>query len=156
MGNRATIVFDEYKPDKNQTALYLHWNGGRDSVEGFLKATRILMDTRGQDEAYARARLVQVIGTYMVGNLSFGLSERAFDPGDNGIYVVDSKTLTIKDRRVGYDYDEQQEYDLNEFTNEVIKLINAVYIAANEGVSYPEALLPTAEEYDAQQAENNS
>jgi hypothetical protein len=141
MGNRATIVFDEYKPNENQTALYLHWNGGRASIEGFLKATRILMDTRGQDATYNRARLTQVIGTYMVGNLSFGLMENAFDPGDNGIYVIDSATLEIIDRP-DFDGTEDMDYDLNEFTNDVLSLINAVYKETGESP------LPTAEEFD--------
>lgn len=152
MGNRAVICFDKYTPKKNQISLYLHWNGGRDSVDAFLKATRIVMDSRGEDSSYAKARLVQVIGTFLVGNMSFGLYEKASDPGDNGIYVVDSKTLQIIDRP-GFEYDEEEgEYDLNEFVNEIIKRLNAVYMVANEDNSFPEALLPTAEEYDAQNA----
>jgi hypothetical protein len=145
MGNRATIVFDEYKGGANQTALYLHWNGGRSSIEGFLKATRILMDSRGQDESYNRARLTQVIGIYLVGNLSFGLMENAFDPGDNGIYVIDSATLEIIERP-DFDGTEDMDYDLNEFTNDVLSYVNAVYEKAGN------TPLPTAEEYDAEKA----
>jgi len=39
MGNRAVITFATYT---NAPAIYLHWNGGRASVEGFLSAARQL------------------------------------------------------------------------------------------------------------------
>jgi len=57
MGNRAVVVFDEFKPESEAAAIYLHWNGGRDSIEGYLKATRILMGGRLGDGAYARTIL---------------------------------------------------------------------------------------------------
>jgi hypothetical protein len=152
MGNRAVIVFDEYAPTSKQTALYLHWNGGRDSVEAYLKATRILMHSRGVDPSYARARFVQVIGMFIGGNMSFGLNsiDHLGDQGDNGIYVIDSETLTIKDRP-GYTWEEQDEYDLNEFTNEIINRINAMneYVNKDAGEYGQLEMLPTAEEYDA-------
>jgi hypothetical protein len=69
------------------------------------------------------------------------MSENAFDPGDNGIYVIDSKTLEIIDRP-DFDGTEQMDYDLNEFTNDVLSLINAVYKEAGESP------LPTPEEFD--------
>lgn len=152
MGNRAVICFDKFTPNENQTSLYLHWNGGRSSVEAFLKATRIVMESRGEDSSYAKARLVQVIGTFLVGNLSFGIWERASNPGDNGIFVVDSNTLKIIDNIDGVYEEDEDEYDRNEFVNEIIKRINAVYAVANVDSSYPEALLPTAEEYDSRHA----
>ena len=40
MGNRAVIAFvaDDGTQDKDLClGIYLHWNGGRDSVEGFLE-----------------------------------------------------------------------------------------------------------------------
>ena len=156
MGNRAVIVFDEYKPTSDQTALYLHWNGGRDSVEAYLKATRILMHSRGQDASYARARFVQVIGMFMGGNMSFGMDsiKNLGDQGDNGIYVIDSEKLEIKDRP-GYTYEEQDEYDLNEFTNEIINRINAMnaYVDKDAGEYSKLGQLPTAEEYDKAELE---
>ena len=96
MGNRAVITFDQYDP--NNIGLYLHWNGGRDSVEGFLQATRELMQGRLGDRAYGKARLTQVIGTFMGGNLSFGMDlckNLDCDNYDNGVYIVDSATMEI-------------------------------------------------------------
>ena len=41
MGNRAVIAFEQNgKQDKNSVGIYLHWNGGRDSVEGFLQTAK--------------------------------------------------------------------------------------------------------------------
>ena len=36
MGNRAVITTKE-NMDNNGIGIYLHWNGGRDSVRAFLK-----------------------------------------------------------------------------------------------------------------------
>lgn len=162
MGNRAIISFDS--ADHRGIAVYVHWNGGRDSIEAFLKATRILMGTDGHtgDTAYGKARFIQVVGLNFPGALSFGVGTvKEFDGWncDNGLYIIDSKTMTIKARKFD-DYNtttfvEQEEYDLNEFTNELIKVINAGYVAANEGRTCPEALLPTAEEFDAIEAKRN-
>ena len=162
MGNRAVVCFDKFKPTR--IAIYLHWNGGRDSIEAFLKATRILMGDRLGDESYAQARFIQVIGTAMVGNLSFGIGtcKQYGKDQDNGVYVIDSETMTIKDRifsdwyeEEGETFHEQMEHNLNEFTNNIIKLVNASYIEDNADpeVTYKQKLLPTAEEYDAQEAE---
>ena len=40
MGNRAVISFkDEYYKKEDSPSIYLHWQGGRDSVEAFRDAT---------------------------------------------------------------------------------------------------------------------
>lgn len=97
MGNRAVIAF---KNSPNAIGIYLHWNGGRDSVEGFLAAAKKL-GVRGNDESYALARLTQIIGNFMGGTLSLGLgtlAELDCDNGDNGLYIVDAATFEIKER----------------------------------------------------------
>jgi len=40
MGNRAVITTAPYST--SNVGIYVHWNGGRASVEGFLKACREL------------------------------------------------------------------------------------------------------------------
>ena len=57
MGNRAII-----KGHGNSLGIYLHWNGGRDSVEAFLAYCKL----KGyrSDDSYSWARLAQVIGNY--------------------------------------------------------------------------------------------
>jgi hypothetical protein len=98
---------------------------------------------------------VQVIGMFVGGNLSFGLSTLdtlgGHGRGDNGVYVIDSETLTIKGREEwDASWGEQDEYDLNEFTNEIINRINAMNEYANKDASEYSKLeiLPTAEEFD--------
>lgn len=86
MGNRAVVIF---KPD--DLGIYLHWNGGRDSVEAFLA----YCEMRGfREGSYGVARFCQVVGNYFGGDLSIGIenvsgkSYSELDPGDNGVYVV--------------------------------------------------------------------
>lgn len=91
MGNRAVITTAPY--GANNTGIYLHWNGGRASIEGFLRAAKRLgFRSPAGDESYALARLTQVIATFF-GNdgLSVGigrLSSLDVDNGDNGTYLI--------------------------------------------------------------------
>lgn len=105
MGNRA-IITDEAK----KIAVYLHWNGGMDSVEAFLEYCRI-KQYRADD--YGWARLCQVIGNFFGGGLSLGIGaydEYGDDPGDNGVYII--KNWRIIDR-INPPIREQQEYPLD-------------------------------------------
>ena len=90
MGNRAVITTAPYS--LNNTGIYVHWNGGRSSVEAFLKACKQLgYRSPESDPAYAMARLTQVIGTYFGGTLSLGIGTLRHldcDNGDNGVYVI--------------------------------------------------------------------
>ena len=95
MGNRAVIAFQEenwraVQPDS--LGIYLHWNGGPESVTAFLDAAEKL-GVRREDE-YGAARLCQIIGNWFGGTLSIGIGTcRTMDTdnGDNGTYVVDLK-----------------------------------------------------------------
>ena len=95
MGNRAVIAFQSADLDKVQpdsVGVYLHWNGGSESVEAFLTAAKEL-GVRREDE-YGVARLCQIIGNWFGGTLSIGIGKcRTLDTdnGDNGTYVVDLK-----------------------------------------------------------------
>lgn len=120
MGNRAVICYGKYDPEA--LGIYLHWNGGRDSVEGFLGAAKEVMKGRMGDETYAAARLVQVIGNYIGGNLSLGIAKCKnldCDNYDNGVYEVDLKTLEITGRKFQRG-PEQKEYGLAEMTKDVL------------------------------------
>ena len=91
MGNRAVIQMQGC-----EAGIYVHWNGGRASVEGFLQAARELTATG--DAQYATARLAQIIGNYFGGNLSVGvdtLDNLDCDNYDNGLYIVDPAKLEI-------------------------------------------------------------
>jgi hypothetical protein len=100
MGNRAVVVFDE--AGSISPAIYLHWNGGPESVYAFLAE----LDSREvrADGEYDAARFIQIVGEFFDQDHHTGLSlgvwngpakidvaEPSFaklDVGDNGIYVV--------------------------------------------------------------------
>lgn len=120
MGNRAVIAFND-KPDS--VGIYLHWNGGRDSVQGFLTAAKKAgIDGRAGDESYQIARLAQLIGNFFGGITSIGvdvISRLDADNGDNGLYLIDGK-LDIVERKY-FDGSEQASHNPAEFTNKVIE-----------------------------------
>lgn len=123
MGNRAVITTKE-----KDLALYLHWNGGRDTVAPLLKYCELQGYRPPSQDCYGWARIAQVVGNFFGGTLSVGIDRyrKLGDPGDNGVYVIDGweivERLTTK-----YDSDwnavgmehidpsaEQDEYDFNE------------------------------------------
>ena len=67
MGNRATVFFtDDGKAI--EAGIYLHWNGGAESVYTFLDYAK----SKGvrTDAVYCMARMCQIIGNYFGGTLS--------------------------------------------------------------------------------------
>lgn len=115
MGNRAIV-----KPEGQNIGVYLHWNGGIDSVTAFLKYCE-LKQYRGFDDAYGLARFTQVVGNFFGGGLSIGI-ETGVDENrvedywlDNGVYVVKGWDIV---RHVGAD-DSHEGYDLDEFLKEI-------------------------------------
>ena len=99
MGNRAVIAFG---PDKTDTiGVYLHWNGGEASIEGFLRAAKALGLRDPLEDSYGVARFVQMVGNYFKGSLSLGidtLGRLDCDNGDNGLYIL-GPDWTIAGRR---------------------------------------------------------
>ena len=127
MGNRAVITkVNNDNPNYeyangDQVGIYLHWNGGYDSVNAFLTYCK-LKGFRGveTDESYAWARLTQVIANFFGGGLSVGidiLKHLDCDNYDNGVYLINDK-WEIVDRRY-YEGEEQDEYDLLEMLTEI-------------------------------------
>lgn len=106
MGNRAFITDKERK-----VGVYLHWNGGRDSVEAFLEyCKRKGCRGFGSDSSYAMARFVQVVSNFIGGTLSIGISPYpCYD--DNGIYIVEGWDIV---GRKTYDYEKDEEIDFPE------------------------------------------
>ena len=89
MGNRAVITGDKH----HKLGLYLHWNGGPESVLAFLHAARDLgMHNLDSNPEYGLARLAQVVGNFFGGDNSMGvglLESLDRDNGNNGTYYVD-------------------------------------------------------------------
>lgn len=94
MGNRALVIFGDSK-----VGVYLHWNGGPESVYPILDYMRSKECRMAEDPEYATARLVQIVGNFFGGTTSVGVQTvgdemntawpfEADDPGDNGVYLV--------------------------------------------------------------------
>lgn len=115
MGNRALIT------GKNSTVgIYLHWNGGMDSVKPFLTYASFHTSAGLGQDTYdsGLSTLVTIVNNF------FGLGSTASidtvdpealeecSPGDNGVYVVDKNWDIIQ--RVDAPSMEQDSYDFAE------------------------------------------
>lgn len=117
MGNRAIV-----KAFGKNIGVYLHWNGGRDSVEAFLEYCK-LRGFRDFEDSYGMARFCQIAGNFFGGTLSLGIETNVYmdercSPGDNGIYEVKGWEIV---GRCDAPSREQQEYDLVDALVEIDK-----------------------------------
>lgn len=115
MGNRAVITFDD-KPTPQSIGIYLHWNGGPESVLAFLEAADKLGVCDDSDKSYEIARLVQIIGNFFGGTTSIGIGpmkELDTDNGDNGTYIASRKQGKISIRQSKDGKNHWQELDLD-------------------------------------------
>jgi hypothetical protein len=86
MGNRAVITTED-----KQLGVYVHWNGGRSSVEAFLLYCKLKGYRCPENDCYGWARLCQVIGNFFGGEYSVGIDKYDrldTDNGDNGTYII--------------------------------------------------------------------
>ena len=116
MGNRAVLEFEECPG----IGIYLHWHGGRDSIEAFVEYCH-RRGFRGDD--YGVARLTQVIANTFGGDLSVGvamLDQLDCDNRDNGVYKIRLEDWTITGRRF-FKGKEQRFHD----REELIRLIDS-------------------------------
>lgn len=120
MGNRAIIQTKESYENEG-IGVYLHWNGGYDSVSAFLKYCELKGYRAPDHDCYGWARLCQVVGNFFGGGLSLGIDNFSKDAGewqDNGTYIIEG--WKIVDRKY-YDYAEQDNYDLIEMLIDIDK-----------------------------------
>ena len=94
MGNRAVITASKsrYVAGSNDIGVYLHWNGGRDSVEAFLKYCELADLRAPSSDNYGYAGLVRVISNYFADGLSIGVDKCVSldcDNWDNGVYIIE-------------------------------------------------------------------
>lgn len=111
MGNRAVITTKE-----KTLAVYVHWNGGRDSVEGFLKFCELSQFRPPERDCYGWARLVATIANFFGGGgLSVGIDlfERLAGSADydNGVYIIKNWRIVDRERNR---HPEQTEYSLRD------------------------------------------
>lgn len=153
MGNRAVITTKERK-----IGLYLHWNGGRDTIEPLLKYCELQGYRPPSQDCYGWARMCQVMGNFFGGSLSLGIgnytTDRQMDPGDNGVYVIEG--WRIADHlRTEYDsdwnpigmrsFEPSEEEDWHKFN----EMLHAIDEAMPEGLRLGDFLdapeIPTSE-----------
>jgi hypothetical protein len=115
MGNRASIRTE----DKN-CSIYLHWNGGRDSIESFLAYCKLKKYPSPDNNSYGWARMCQVMGNFFGGSYSLGIDKFEYENDeDNGSYIV--KNFQIINRKKSITI-EQDEYELNEMIKAIDNL----------------------------------
>lgn len=104
MGNRALVI-----PAGETFGVYLHWNGGYDSVYPFLEYCKLkeFRDFGGKHaDGYGIARFTQVVANFFGGSLSIGIQSMSIGSErwqDNGAYVIDG--WDIVDHISGTDYE---------------------------------------------------
>lgn len=135
MGNRAVIT-----TQKGKLGIYLHWNGGRDSIEAFLKYCELKGYRKPEDNNYGWARLCQVVCNYLDGGLSVGidtLSNLDCDNGDNGMYIIKDWKIVGRKYFGGEESDEHEFHgmlrDINKAQPECERLEDVVLNAAVKG-----------------------
>jgi len=139
MGNRATITAAPF--DRSNVAIYVHWNGGRASIEAFCKAAKELgYRDPASDPAYGLARLTGLIATYfgLDGETSLGLGtvDQLIKAGDdNGCWVI-GEGWRIKERRLCNGkrgaMPKTIEYDVDAMARKIVAQVRAAAKAAEE------------------------
>lgn len=107
MGNRAVITTRDKK-----IGVYLHWHGGRNSVEGFLAYCKAKGYRPPEQDCYGWARLCQVVGNFFGGEASVGIDTLDMldcDNLDNGTYIISNWEIV---GRQYFDGEEQRGKDL--------------------------------------------
>ncbi len=111
MGNRAVITTNE---NLKETGLYLHWNGGRSSVEGFLAFCKMKGFRCPEDDNYGWAYLACVCCNFFGSGTSCGVDACTHldcDNYDNGVYVIRDWMIVGRKFQRGK---EQLDYDLKD------------------------------------------
>lgn len=144
MGNRA-IVTTQTEWCRDGIGVYLHWNGGYDSVNAFCKYLKF--KAARTDDSYFLARFTQVVCNFFGGTLSCGIVPARCGAGDdNGVYIINDYKIV---RRFFSPGEEQNNYDLwemlqaiNDRQPEPIQedLLHRMYMMDQFPISYAEKL----------------
>lgn len=122
MGNRAVITTRKgWLNKETNLGVYLHWNGGKDSVEAFLAYCKLKGYRPPESDNYGWARLCQVIGNFFGGEASVGIdtvSRLDYENFDNGTYIIEDWEIV---GRKHYNRKEQNKYPLQEMLEAIDK-----------------------------------
>ena len=118
MGNRAVITTKQ-DIENDGVGVYLHWNGGRDSVEAFLAFCKAKGYRPPEQDSYGYAYLCTTIGNFFKDGLSLGIDKLTNldqDNFDNGVYIT--KDWSIVGRKYFYGA-EQCAYDFYDILSDI-------------------------------------
>lgn len=83
MGNRAVITTED-----KTIGVYLHWNGGRDTVEPLLKYCKLKGVCPPEKDHYGWAQFIQIVRNRLT-SVGVDLYENLdTDNYDNGVYII--------------------------------------------------------------------
>jgi len=122
MGNRAVLVWKDKDGhyDDSSMGVYLHWNGGRDSIEAFLAYCEMKdLKSPSENVSIGIRNFVDVVAGFFGSNQSIyidKMSDLDQDNWDNGVYVCDG--WKIVDRKY-FDGEEQDEHDFKEMLHAI-------------------------------------
>lgn len=117
MGNRAVLVWKDENGhyDDDTMGVYLHWNGGRDSIEAFLAYCQMKdLKSPSENVSIGIRNFVDVVSWFFGSNQSIYIDKLSCldqDNYDNGVYVCDG--WKIVDRKYMHGA-EQDEHDFEE------------------------------------------
>ena len=112
MGNRAVLVWKDENGhyDDDTMGVYLHWNGGRDSIEAFLAYCRMKdLKSPSENVSIGIRNFVDVVSWFFGSNQSIcidKLSGLDQDNWDNGVYVCDGWKIVDRKYMHGAEQDE--------------------------------------------------
>ena len=114
MGNRAVITLkDDTIPKEDQLSVYLHWNGGLDSVKPLLRFCQSNLNGLNPMKHVAEVASVAFGGTHVVEPYN----KCDTDNYDNGVYFINGYFEMIG--REHMRNEEQQDYDPEEMYRKI-------------------------------------
>ena len=120
MGNRAVITTKE-NYENDGVGIYLHWNGGRDSVRAFLAFCEARGYRAPSEDSYGWAYLATTIGNFFRDGLSLGVdrvSNLDCNNYDNGVYLIDGWEIVGREYAPSYEQDSHGLREMLEVINE--------------------------------------
>lgn len=120
MGNRAVITTRE-NFENNGIGVYVHWNGGRDSVEAFLQYCKLRGFRCPEHDNYGWACLCQIIANFFHSGEGLGVGIDTVNNldcsnHDNGVYFIEGWEIVGREY---FDGDEQYFHPIDDMLYDI-------------------------------------
>ena len=117
MGNRAVITAATCEDVANckEIGIYVHWNGGRDYVQGWLTYCKLKGYRKPDEDNYGWARLCGVIANCFDAGLSVGIDtcdHLDCANGNNGTYIIKGWDIVGRKYFSGEEQDDAKLYSV--------------------------------------------